>query len=134
MPHSGDRIIPETVFVRHEHTPVETGTTHDLMRSSWHKYRTAGKGTELWRFWGWVTYTGTNGSGRVTAPLGATRFWLTLAGGDPVGSREALEHLPHLGLTGHLWERTPLSDPTDIRSPNTRSGVPDPAHPMEYPT
>jgi hypothetical protein len=37
---------------------------------------------------GWVTYTGTNGSGRVTAPLGATRFWLTLAGGDPVGSRE----------------------------------------------
>jgi hypothetical protein len=37
---------------------------------------------------GWVTYVGTNGSGRVTAPLGATRFWLTLAGGDPVGSRE----------------------------------------------
>jgi hypothetical protein len=39
---------------------------------------------------GWVTYTGTNGSGRVTAPLGATRFWLTLAGGDPVGSREMI--------------------------------------------
>ena len=39
---------------------------------------------------GWVTYTGTNGSGRVTAPLGATRFWITLAGGDPVGSREMI--------------------------------------------
>jgi hypothetical protein len=37
---------------------------------------------------GWVTYTGTTDSGRVTAPLGATRFWLTLAGGEKPGFRE----------------------------------------------
>ena len=39
---------------------------------------------------GWVTYTGDAASGRVTAQLGANRFWLTLAGGDPVGSREMI--------------------------------------------
>ncbi|MFZ4394432.1 MAG: PKD domain-containing protein [Kiritimatiellia bacterium] len=37
---------------------------------------------------GWVTYTGDAASGRVTAPLGATRFWVSLAGGYATGTRE----------------------------------------------
>lgn len=39
---------------------------------------------------GWVTYTGDDGSGRVSAALGATRFWFTLAGGEFKGSRELI--------------------------------------------
>ncbi len=37
---------------------------------------------------GWVTYIGDAASGRVTAPLGATRFWVSLAGGYMAGQRE----------------------------------------------
>jgi PKD repeat protein len=37
---------------------------------------------------GWVTYIGDAASGRVTAPLGATRFWVSLAGGYMKGQRE----------------------------------------------
>ena len=37
---------------------------------------------------GWVTYIGDAASGRVTAPLGATRFWVSLAGGYMSGLRE----------------------------------------------
>jgi hypothetical protein len=59
---------------------------------------------------GWVTYTGTNGSGRVTAPLGATRFWLTLAGGDPVGSREMIISDKPKTTTRFTFDGSPVTE------------------------
>jgi|GEM_PF-1473183 len=59
---------------------------------------------------GWVTYTGTNGSGRVTAPLGATRFWLTLAGGDPVGSREMIISDKPKTTTRFTYDGSPVTE------------------------
>jgi hypothetical protein len=63
---------------------------------------------------GWVTYTGTNGSGRVTAPLGATRFWLTLAGGDPVGSREMIISAKPKVVTRFTYDGTAVTATSPI--------------------
>jgi hypothetical protein len=63
---------------------------------------------------GWVTYTGTNGSGRVTAPLGATRFWLTLAGGDPVGSREMVISDKPKTTTRFTFDGSPVTEASPV--------------------
>ena len=39
---------------------------------------------------GWVSYLGDAASGRVMAPLGATNYWVTLAGGYAPGIRETI--------------------------------------------
>ena len=59
---------------------------------------------------GWVTYTGTNGSGRVTAPLGATRFWIMLAGGDAVGSRELVISDKPKTTTRFTFDGSPVTE------------------------
>jgi len=59
---------------------------------------------------GWVTYTGDAASGRVTAPLGATRFWLTLAGGDPVGAREMVISDKPKTTTRFTYDGSPVTE------------------------
>ncbi len=59
---------------------------------------------------GWVTYTGAVGSGRVTAPLGATRFWISLAGGEVPGKRELVISAKPRVITRYTYDGSPVTE------------------------
>ncbi|MEI6212384.1 MAG: hypothetical protein WCR06_12255, partial [bacterium] len=59
---------------------------------------------------GWVTYTGDSASGRVTAPLGATRFWLSLAGGEIPGQRELVVSYTPQTTTRFTCDGSPVAE------------------------
>jgi PKD repeat protein len=59
---------------------------------------------------GWVTYTGDAASGRVTAPLGDTRFWITLAGGEKPGKRSLVVSDQPQVRTRFTYDGSPVTE------------------------
>ncbi len=59
---------------------------------------------------GWITYTGPNESGRVNAPLGATRCWFMLAGGELPGPREVVISDKPLVTTRYTYDGSDVTE------------------------
>jgi hypothetical protein len=59
---------------------------------------------------GWVTYIGPSASGRVNAPLGDTRFWFSLAGGEKAGPREFVVSDQPLVTTRYTYDGSDVTE------------------------
>jgi hypothetical protein len=59
---------------------------------------------------GWVTYIGPSASGRVSEPLGDTRFWFSLAGGEKAGPREFVVSDQPLVTTRYTYDGSDVTE------------------------